>query len=108
MTVSHHVLIKVRYQTATQAVKEVTITSRNIFLLSCKCLPNSLVLPPYSPETPMAGEDKEGGLDWFGIGRRRTTAAKGNEECNCFVPREIIQPKSSEKACSVVTAALKI
>jgi hypothetical protein len=49
VTVTHHMLIKIGFTTEEGVAKELTIKSKNITLLSCKCLPDSMVAPPYSP-----------------------------------------------------------
>lgn len=89
MTVSHHAVIKVRFQPAGfEKMKEVTITSRNIFLLSCKCLPNSLVLPPYTPKAVESEQtDEDDSLTWLGLNKRRALTASGLENCTCFTTK---------------------
>jgi len=98
LSVSHHAVIKIRFQTpAAESLKEVTITSRNVCLLSCKCLPNSLVLPPYSAKAKDAEQDNKEGLTWLGISKRGALSASGLEECTCFSAKIFIHQPTSKK-----------
>lgn len=100
MTVSHHAVIKIRFQpSASETLKEVTITSRNVSLISCKCLPNSLVLPPYTPKDAGLSQDSNETLTWLQLSRQKAQSAAGLDDCTCFNAKVFIQhPVSGEKA----------
>lgn len=51
LTTSHSICLKLRYGTLNREVKELQIT-RDFTLLSCKCVADTVVAPPYSPQDP--------------------------------------------------------
>lgn len=53
MTTSHSICLKLRYGTPAREVKELQI-SRDFTLLSCKCVADTVVAPPYSLKDPRA------------------------------------------------------
>jgi hypothetical protein len=53
LTTSHSICLKIRYGNANREVKELHI-SRDFTLLSCKCVADTVVAPPYAIQDPRA------------------------------------------------------
>lgn len=65
LTISHSICLKIRYGNPNREVKELQI-SRDFTLLSCKCVADTVVAPPYSFKDPRATK-RQGLLPSFNL-----------------------------------------